>query len=146
MTAWKNYRKAQAVIYKSKAFKIAAPFVSSFSSRGPQDLSPNILKVKKSSPLCSFSSLLSCVPTTNENFNEQPDIVAPGLDILAGYSKLAPISGDPEDRRFANFNILTGTSMSCPHVAAAAAYVKSFHPKWSPAAIKSALMTTGETS
>ncbi|WJZ93645.1 hypothetical protein VitviT2T_012569 [Vitis vinifera] len=111
-------KKAQAVIYKSKAFKIAAPFVSSFSSRGPQDLSPNILK---------------------------PDIVAPGLDILAGYSKLAPISGDPEDRRFANFNILTGTSMSCPHVAAAAAYVKSFHPKWSPAAIKSALMTTATT-
>ena len=33
--------------------------------------------------------------------------------------------------------------MSCPHATAAAAYVKSFHPTWSPAAIKSALMTTG---
>ena len=33
--------------------------------------------------------------------------------------------------------------MSCPHVAAAAAYVKSFHPNWSPSAIKSALTTTG---
>ncbi|KAJ0676514.1 putative cucumisin [Helianthus annuus] len=33
--------------------------------------------------------------------------------------------------------------MACPHVTAAAAFIKSFHPDWSPSAIKSALMTTG---
>lgn len=35
--------------------------------------------------------------------------------------------------------------MSCPHATGAAAYVKSFHPHWSPSAIKSALMTTGKS-
>jgi hypothetical protein len=34
--------------------------------------------------------------------------------------------------------------MSCPHVVGAAAYIKSFNPTWSPAAIHSALMTTGK--
>ncbi|KAH9617337.1 hypothetical protein KSS87_001628 [Heliosperma pusillum] len=33
--------------------------------------------------------------------------------------------------------------MSCPHVSGVAAYVKEFNPSFSPAAIKSAIMTTG---
>ena len=69
--------------------------------------------------------------------------MAPGIDILAAYTKLSSVSGDLEDNRFDVYNIISGTSMACPHVVAAAAYVKSFHPNWSPAAIKSALMTTG---
>ena len=76
-------------------------------------------------------------------FDLQPDIVAPGIDILAAYSKLSSVTGKDEDYRFDVYNIISGTSMACPHVAAAAVYVKTFHPNWSPAAIKSALMTTG---
>ncbi|KAL0421166.1 UNVERIFIED_CONTAM: Subtilisin-like protease SBT4.3 [Sesamum latifolium] len=70
------------------------------------------------------------------------DVTAPGIEILAAFSPLAPPSDFPSDKRSVNYSILSGTSMSCPHVAGAAAYVKSFHPNWSPSAIKSALMTT----
>ncbi|KAL9415879.1 hypothetical protein AB3S75_039140 [Citrus x aurantiifolia] len=109
-------KEPQAEILKTEAIKDSdAPVVASFSSRGPNEIAPDILK---------------------------PDISAPGVDILAAYSPIAPISIDPEDKRRAKYNILIGTSMSCPHTAGVAAYVKSFHPDWSPSAIKSAIMTT----
>lgn len=73
----------------------------------------------------------------------QPDLTAPGVDILAAWSPVAPISSYEGDTRSVSYNIISGTSMSCPHASGAAAYVKSFHQTWSPAAIKSALMTTG---
>lgn len=68
----------------------------------------------------------------------QPDIAAPGVNILAAYTKLATVTGEEGDTRVVKYNIQSGTSMACPHVSGAAAYVKSFHPNWSPAAIKSA--------
>ncbi|MED6151312.1 hypothetical protein PIB30_081305 [Stylosanthes scabra] len=108
-------KDATAVIHKTTSIKTSAPFVASFSSRGPQFINPNILK---------------------------PDLAAPGQDILAAYSRLNTITGYPEDTRHDVYNIISGTSMASPHAVGAAAYVKSFHPDWSPAAIKSALMTT----
>ena len=69
----------------------------------------------------------------------QPDITAPGVDILAAYSPIPKLA----DNQSVQYNILSGTSMSRPHVAGVAAYVKSVHPAWSASAIQSALMTTG---
>ncbi|EOY17971.1 Subtilisin-like serine endopeptidase family protein [Theobroma cacao] len=92
-----------------------APYVVSFSSRGPNPVTADILK---------------------------PDLTAPGVDILAAWSEAAHVTESEYDNRIVPYNIISGTSMSCPHATGAAAYVKSFHPTWSPAAIKSALMTT----
>ncbi|KAK7338208.1 hypothetical protein VNO77_18810 [Canavalia gladiata] len=92
-----------------------APKVASFSARGPNPVSPEILK---------------------------PDVIAPGLNILAAWPHTVPPSGVASDERRSEFNILSGTSMACPHVSGLAALLKAAHPDWSPAAIRSALMTT----
>ena len=65
----------------------------------------------------------------------KPDVMAPGQDILAAVS--------PSTNRGYGFNLLSGTSMSAPHVAGLAALLEDLHPGWSPMAVKSALMTTG---
>jgi hypothetical protein len=65
----------------------------------------------------------------------KPDLIAPGQDVLAAVS---PIGYNGR-----TFDLLSGTSMSSPHVAGLAALMKELKPGWSPMAIKSALMTTG---
>ncbi|KAK9066773.1 hypothetical protein SSX86_014096 [Deinandra increscens subsp. villosa] len=94
---------------------IPSPVLAAFSSRGPNPLTPEILK---------------------------PDFIAPGVNILAGWTNKVGPTGLTEDPRRVEFNIVSGTSMSCPHVSGLAALLKEAHPEWSPAAIKSALMTT----
>ncbi|KAJ8511734.1 hypothetical protein OPV22_002168 [Ensete ventricosum] len=79
-----------------------SPSMASFSSRGPSQITPGILK---------------------------PDITGPGVSILAAWT-------------MQKFNMISGTSMSCPHLSGIAALIKKAHPDWSPAAIKSAIMTT----
>ncbi|KAL6639003.1 hypothetical protein ACP70R_022733 [Stipagrostis hirtigluma subsp. patula] len=94
-----------------------APDVAGFSSRGPNLITPGILK---------------------------PDISAPGVNILAAWSNQSTVTMEPDDDRGVPYNIISGTSMACPHVTGAAAYVKSVHPDWSPAAIISSLVTTAK--
>ncbi|MFU8764123.1 MAG: S8 family serine peptidase, partial [Haliea sp.] len=68
----------------------------------------------------------------------KPDIMAPGVDVIAAVSP-AGYNGN-------NFDALSGTSMSSPHMAGLGALMKQRYPNWSPAAIKSAFMTTATQS
>ncbi|CAN6285602.1 unnamed protein product [Urochloa humidicola] len=110
-------RKATVRISPSKTVvgKTPAPAVAYFSSRGPSSISPHILK---------------------------PDVTAPGVNILAAWPPKSSPTVIPLDKRSTDWNFDSGTSMSCPHVSGIAALIKSVHPTWSPAAVKSALMTT----
>ncbi|GIV79853.1 MAG: peptidase S8 [Litorilinea sp.] len=74
----------------------------------------------------------------------KPDLVAPGVQILAGHTPLPAtlLGGLPGQL----FQVLQGTSMASPHVAGAAALLKAIHPEWTPGQIKSALMTTARTA
>ncbi|XP_042465635.1 subtilisin-like protease 4 [Zingiber officinale] len=86
-----------------------APVVAYFSSRGPSQATPGILK---------------------------PDISGPGLNIFAAYIH----SSDTPNQ----YHIISGTSMATPHLSGVAALLKAAHPTWSPAAIRSAIITTAD--
>ena len=67
----------------------------------------------------------------------KPDVVAPGVDVVSsGYA----VGDFPIP--FTGFGSASGTSMAGPHVAGSAALLLQLHPNWTPAQIKSALMTT----
>ncbi|GLT70050.1 hypothetical protein SLA2020_421510 [Shorea laevis] len=72
----------------------------------------------------------------------KPDILAPGSLIWAAWS---PNGTDEPNYVGEGFAMISGTSMAAPHIAGIAALVKQKHPHWSPAAIKSTLMTTSTT-
>ncbi|XP_039041242.1 subtilisin-like protease SBT5.4 [Hibiscus syriacus] len=95
-----------------------APSMASFSSRGPNMIEPSILK---------------------------PDATAPGVNIIAAFSESTGPIEDESDKRRVPFALQSGTSMSCPHVSGIIGLLKSLHPDWSAAAIKSAIMTTART-
>ncbi|WCJ37334.1 Subtilase family protein [Euphorbia peplus] len=95
-----------------------APYMAAFSSRGPNSVTPEILK---------------------------PDITAPGVSVIAAFTEAQGPTDEDFDIRRVEFNSISGTSMSCPHVSGIVGLLRALHPTWSPAAIKSAIMTTATT-
>ncbi|XP_023925002.2 subtilisin-like protease SBT3 [Quercus suber] len=95
-----------------------APVVASYILKGPSPHIPCILK---------------------------PDIMAPGPLILGAWPPIIPV-GEIRGRKqlYRDFTVSYGTSLACPHATGVAALLKGVHPEWSPAAIKSAIMTTAD--
>lgn len=63
----------------------------------------------------------------------KPDITGPGVNIYAGAS-----TAD------GSYMLMSGTSMSGPHLAGSAALIRSVHPDWTPMEVKSALQLTAK--
>ncbi|XP_008796316.2 subtilisin-like protease 4 [Phoenix dactylifera] len=105
-----------AITFNGTQFGVhPAPAVAYFSSRGPSLRNGGIIK---------------------------PDVIAPGVNILAAW----PFEvGQNRTNTSRTFKFASGTSMATPHVSGVVALLRNNHPNWSVAAIKSAIMTTAYT-
>lgn len=85
----------------------------------------------------SMADFSSKGPNRAVNDIIKPDITSPGVNILAAATPATFTKPAGND-----FTYMSGTSMASPHIAGMAALLKQQHPDWTPAMIKSALMTT----
>ncbi|XP_020584927.1 subtilisin-like protease SBT1.5 [Phalaenopsis equestris] len=95
-----------------------APAVADFSGRGPSAVNEGILK---------------------------PDIVGPGVNVAAAWPfPVGPPALDAGNMTLPTFNMVSGSSAAAAGVGGGGPGVELSHPDWSPAAIKSAMMTTAD--
>ncbi|GJP39083.1 hypothetical protein CLOM_g23473, partial [Closterium sp. NIES-68] len=115
-----------------------SPTMAWFSSTGPS-----------TDPYQTFDAA-----PTGSSLNDvlKPDVTAPGVEIWAGWTQspfqvtdMGVTDGASVRASQVTAQMVSGTSMSTPHVAGIAALLRQQHPQWSPFAIKSALQTTAYT-
>jgi minor extracellular serine protease Vpr len=87
------------------------------------------LETGRSGIITSFSSS----GPTAFGHDLKPDISAPGAQIL---------SATLPNTNASRFAVFDGTSMATPHVSGSAALLLQLHPTWTPAEVKSALVST----
>nr|CAD1843734.1 unnamed protein product [Ananas comosus var. bracteatus] len=111
-----NSTPTATVIFKGTKFGARpSPAVASFSSRGPSRFNGGIIK---------------------------PDVIAPGVNILAAWPD--GIETDRFGSPAPTFHFLSGTSTAAAHVAGIVALLRNSHPQWSPDMLKSAVMTSAD--
>ncbi|XP_052144509.1 subtilisin-like protease SBT3.3 [Oryza glaberrima] len=111
---------ARIASYLNSTRKTVAKISRAVTVVGNGVLAPRVAAFSSRGPSIDFPGIL------------KPDVAAPGVSILAAV-------GD-------SYKFMSGTSMACPHVSAVAALLKSVHPDWSPAMIKSAIITTASVT
>ncbi|XP_020590838.1 subtilisin-like protease SBT1.2 [Phalaenopsis equestris] len=116
---FKDQTNASAAIHfqGTKFGSTPSPTVASFSSRGPTNINGGIIK---------------------------PDVLAPGVNILAAWH--TDVGPNPNPLATHTFNFDSGTSMAAPHVAGIVALMRTKHHRWTPAEIISAIVTTANDS
>ncbi|MEU4765953.1 S8 family serine peptidase [Actinosynnema sp. NPDC023794] len=114
----------------------SGPSEQTIGSPAAADLALTVGAVDRSDGLAQFSSR---GPRWDDDAIK-PDITAPGVDIVAAKAKNGRIGTPVGEAHVA----LSGTSMSAPHVAGAAAILAAQHPDWTPAQVKGALMASAK--
>ncbi|KAJ1691632.1 hypothetical protein LUZ63_015787 [Rhynchospora breviuscula] len=94
----------------------------------------------------SITVMSSRGPSLNTPLTLKPDIVGPGVSVLAAVPPYATPPRILGQEKYKSFYFMSGTSMATPHLGGIAALVKKSHPDWSPSAIKSAIMTTAHVT
>ncbi|CAI5468273.1 unnamed protein product [Closterium sp. Yama58-4] len=101
------------------------------------DAAPRIGYFSSTGPVCRpWTDAVGAQPT---NSILKPDIIGPGVKLYAA----APGKTVGETGTYSQ---KSGTSMATPHLAGIAALILQKYPKWSPAQVMSAIMTTAVTT
>ncbi|MFJ1830525.1 S8 family peptidase, partial [Streptomyces sp. NPDC088178] len=123
-------------------FTIAAgnsgPAATSVGSPGAADAALTVGAVDSTDAVTDFSSR----GPRGGNGGLKPEITAPGSRIVAARAA-GTTMGTPVD---GSYTTASGTSMATPHVAGAAAILAQRHPDWTPARLKSQLISTAKTT
>ncbi|QYC40264.1 Serine protease AprX [Nonomuraea coxensis DSM 45129] len=123
-------------------FTIAAgnsgPKATTVGSPGAADAALTVGAVDPTDAIASFSSR----GPRGVNGALKPEITAPGVKIVAARAAGTKMGTQVD----ANYTSASGTSMATPHVAGAAAILAQEHPDWTPARLKSQLISTAKTT